>query len=134
MNAKMKSAKPAKQIQPRQKSSAKPAKLDDPESKRKARNLARKITRKFPIRTWAKWTRHQKHGWWTHVISGRWDQVRFTQADMGDLENCWKRCEFDTVFDAEFLAWLDRLETNRAEADAILKDGRDMMRRKARAQ
>lgn len=134
MTIKAKSAKPARPVQARQKPSATSARVVDRNILSRARRRARDITRLYPMRQWAKWTHHQKHGWWSHVVSGDFEQIRFTRRDMDDLTFCWQRCMDETRLDAEINTALDAIRERQTALDVAVDDLRQLVRRKARAQ
>ena len=130
---KRQTARPATRIQARQKSSTATARLADPAALAQARRIARNITRRYPMRTWAKWTHHQLHGWWSHVINGNFSQIRFTQRDLDDLGLCWQRCLDESRLDAEMNSALDNVREKQAALDVALDALRQLARRQARA-
>lgn len=132
----MKSTLTTKRIQPRQKPSDRPAKTDeritDQRTLSQARRWANTVTRHFPMRQWAMWTHHQKHGWWSHVVAGAFDQIKFTRRDLDDLRSCWQRCQDDARFDKELLAALDNIKAHQFALDVAVDEARSVIRRKAR--
>jgi hypothetical protein len=137
MMEKNNSAKTAARIQARPKPTAPSARptdrVDDPDAKRRAIKLARDITKHYSMRAWAKWTHHQKHGWWTHVAAGDFDEVRFLWRDLDDLEKVLQRCLDEKRFDQELLRALDDIEAKQMALTVSIESARSLLRRKARA-
>ena len=137
------SAKSARRVQRKPKLTAAPARSarpmdrigpeNDLDAKKRAISLMDRITQHYPIRTWAKWTHHQGHGWWTHVRAGEFDQVRFLWRDLDDLEQTWQRCLDERQFDQELLESLDAIEEKQMSLSVAVEAHRNLLRRKSRA-
>jgi len=127
----------ARRIQSCQKSpasSGKPAdRVTDPIALARAKRLSNAITQHYAMRTWAKWTHHQKHGWWSHVVAGNFGQLRFTWRDLDDLEKVHQRCLDEKHFDQELLRTLDDIEEKQNALTIAIESARNLLRRKARA-
>lgn len=129
----MKSDKSAKRIQPRQKSSDVSAndRVSGYNSFVTAQRMADFVTKKYPMRQWAMWTHHQKHGWWSHVIAGNFGKIRFTWRDYDDLRSCWQRCKDEERFDHNLLIALDNIKTCQTALDVAVEAVKALVRRKA---
>ncbi len=95
--------------------------------------LARAITQHYSMRTWARWTHHQKHGWWSHIVASNFDKVRFIWRDLDDLEKVHQRCLDEKHFDQELLRALDDIEVKQNALTVSIESARNLLRRKARA-
>ena len=130
-------AKTTGQIQRRQKPATPPAKptdrVTDPDALKRARKLSDAITQHYSMRKWAQWTHHQKHGWWSHVSAGNFDEIRFTWRDLDDLDKVHQRCLDEKRFDQELLRALDDITAKQNALTISIEDARQLLRRKARA-
>jgi hypothetical protein len=140
MIKKIKAATSAVRVHPRQKSSTRPAtsarpndRVTDAAALARAVKLARAITQHYSLRTWARWTHHQKHGWWSQVSAGAFREVRFTWRDLDDLEKVHQRCLDEKHFDQELLRALDDIEVKQNALTISIESARNLLRRKARA-
>ena len=133
-------ATPAKRGQPKPKLTAQPAtparpmdRVEDSDAQKRAMKLVDNITQHYPIRTWARWTHHQGHGWWTHVTAGDFEGIRFLYRDLDDLERNWQRCLDEKRFDQEMLRSLDAIEEKQMSLSVAIEAHRNLLRRKTRA-
>lgn len=129
------STKSTSRAQSRQKTSdtSTTARVTDTRRLRDASRMAAFVTDKYPMRQWAMWTHHQKHGWWSHVKDGNFDKIRFTIRDLDDLRQCWQRCKDEARFDSDMLAALDNVKARQSALDVAVDELRALVRRKARS-
>ena len=132
----MKTTKAGKRRQTRPAPSDRPAnaRITDTRSLAQMKKYAVYVTFTHPMREWAQWTHRQKHGWWSHVIAGKWSEIRPTWRDYDDVLSVWRRVKDEERFDHTLLAALDQIKIKQNELDNAVEELKQLVRRREKGQ